>query len=227
MKVKHLILFASLAIPCFAEAYEKNDTIIRVGGATVAPNESTPSINVAGLATLPGAGLDSDTQLGFTLTHMISDRIGLGVLAATPFKHSISVKNSSLTAGETSHLPPTITMQFFLNDPGSAFQPYLGLGLNYTTFFKEDTSREFNQALDSIAGLPKGTLDANLKLKDSYGLAVEIGVDYQINDQWLINMSWWRIDIDTKATITTPVAVVKFDVDVDPDVYMLSVGYRF
>ena len=227
MKVKHLILLASLAIPCFAQAYEKHDTIIRVGAATVAPNESTPLINVAGLATLPGVGLDSDTQLGFTLTYMLSDRIGLGVLAATPFKHSLPVKNSSLNAGEFSHLPPTITMQIFLKDPSSAFQPYIGLGVNYTTFFKEDSSHEFNQALDGIAGLPAGTLNADLELEDSYGAALELGMDYRINDQWLINMSWWRIDIDTKATFTTPVAIVEFDVDVDPNVYMLSVGYRF
>lgn len=227
MKAKHILLLAGLIIPCFAQAYEKNDTVIRVGAVAVSPNESTPSINVAGLTTLPGAGLDSDTQMGFTLTHMLSNRIGLGVLAATPFKHNISVKNSTLTAGEVSHLPPTVSVQVFLNSPDSAFQPYIGLGLNYTTFFKEDTSHEFNQALDSLVGLPSGTLNADLELKDSYGAALELGIDYQINDQWLINMSWWRVDIDTKATLTTPVAIVKFDVDIDPYVYMMSVGYRF
>lgn len=48
-----------------------------------------------------------------------------------------------------------------------------------------------------------------------------------INDNWLINGSVWYMDIETEATIKTAVAKVKFDVDIDPWVYMFSVGYRF
>jgi outer membrane protein W len=35
------------------------------------------------------------------------------------------------------------------------------------------------------------------------------------------------LNIKTEANIKTAVAKVKFDVDVDPWVYMLSIGYRF
>ena len=34
-------------------------------------------------------------------------------------------------------------------------------------------------------------------------------------------------DIDTEAKIKTAIADVKFDVEIDPYVYILSVGYRF
>ena len=61
--------------------------------------------------------------------------------------------------------------------------------VNYTTFFDEG----FNDN-----GKETGLSD--LSLKDSWGAAGQVGMDYLINRDWLINMSVWYMDIDTTAS---------------------------
>jgi outer membrane protein len=68
---------------------------------------------------------------------------------------------------------------------------------------------------------------AKLDLKSSWGLSARAGVDIPINENWSVSASAWWIDIDTEATVSTAVADVKFDVAIDPWVYMLGVAYRF
>jgi outer membrane protein len=68
-------------------------------------------------------------------------------------------------------------------------------------------------------------------MKDSVGIAGQLGFDYMITDHMLFNASVWYVDIDTKATVDGPTALgvgqTKVNVDVDPWVYMVGVGYKF
>ena len=68
---------------------------------------------------------------------------------------------------------------------------------------------------------------ANLDLDDSWGVAARAGFDYLFNDKWGVNVGVWWIDIDTEATVKTALADVKFDVEIDPWVYMVGLSYRF
>ena len=52
-------------------------------------------------------------------------------------------------------------------------------------------------------------------------------MDFPINDRWSISASVYWIDINTEAVISTAVADVAFDVEIDPMVYFLGVSYRF
>lgn len=222
------IITAAFALsPLPVNALEKGSWLVRFGSATVQPNESSDHIDVAGLATLDGVDVGSDTQLGLTVSHVLTDHLAVELLAATPFTHDIDVKNTGIRAGKTSHLPPTLSLQYYFNNSGSAFQPYAGVGVNYTLFFKESVSSDLNSALDGIVGLPAGTVDAGLELDDSFGLALQLGFDYQLNEHWLLNAAIRYIDIDTRATIKTAVADVSFDVDIDPYVYMVGLAYKF
>ena len=105
-------------------------------------------------------------------------------------------------------------------DPASKFQPYVGVGINYTLFFDEDLSSARKQQGFS-----------NLKMQDSIGIAGQVGMDYMITDNVLVNASVWYVDIDTKATVDGPAALgyskTKVDVEVDPWVYMVGIGYKF
>ncbi|RBP51215.1 OmpW/AlkL family protein [Arenicella xantha] len=202
-----------------ASAYEAGDVVLRAGPATASPDASSSEVRLAGVA-VPGSvvDVDDDTQLGLTGTYMVSDSFGIGLLAATPFSHDVSAIGIGVADVATvKHLPPTLTLQYFPFDSDSAWQPYIGAGINYTTFFSEKTSGELNGALG----------DSSISLDDSFGLALEAGVDYAINDKWLVNASLWRLDLDTEATIDSPVAQVTVDVEIDPWVYMLGLGYKF
>ena len=144
------------------------------------------------------------------------------MLAATPFKHDVefSVADPLGTGnklGEVTHLPPTLTANYYFNDASSAFQPYVGAGINYTFIFDE----EFTSA-NSQAGL------SDLSLDNSFGLSAQVGMDYIVDDKWHVNASVRFIDIDTEASFKVGEASGAVnDIEIDPWVYMVGVGYRF
>src|SRR5690554_6657021 len=113
---------AVMAAAPAAQAFEAGDFILRAGVVHVAPDDSSDSITVGGdpiLGDDARVAVDSNTQLGIRGTYMFTSNIGLGVLAATPFKHNISAKGGALVdlgltdVGETKHLPPTVTLQYY------------------------------------------------------------------------------------------------------------------
>ena len=71
-------------------AYEAGDFIVRAGAANVDPNDDSDALELNGTA-LAGteAEVDDDTQLGLTFTYMLTNHIGVGLLAATPFEHDL------------------------------------------------------------------------------------------------------------------------------------------
>lgn len=212
-------------------AYEQGDIIFRAGIATVAPNDDSDPISLPTdpPTVLPnGVGVDDGTALSLIATWMISDNWGLELLAATPFEHDIDVKDIGIAAGSTKHLPPTLSMQWYPRGGMPGWQPYIGLGVNYTTFFSEDV----DPALGGVLGDLLGVTSAKLSLDDSFGLAAQAGVDIPINDKWAFNLGLWYIDIGTTADIdvttdTGANARVSFDVDIDPWVYNIGIAYKF
>ena len=202
-------------------AHEAGDIILRAGAAMVSPNDSSSRISAGGAAIAGSkATVNSNTQLGLTLGYMLTDNIGVELLAATPFSHRVSVGGVGAaidgTLARVKHLPPTVTLQYFPLDKSSRWQPYVGAGLNYTTFFNE-----------KLTSAQKANGFSSLSLSDSWGLALQVGSDWKINDRLMLNAAVWRIDIDTKATMRLGATPVKVKVDIDPWVYMVGLGYRF
>lgn len=234
-----------LAATPFANAYETGDFIGRAGLATVDPNSSSSNLEtgLTGLEVVPGARVKvgSDTQLGLTFSYMLTDKVAVGLLGSTPFKHDIKgsgVLSGTGKLGETKHLPPTLTLQYFPMPSGSKFQPYIGAGVNYTNFFEEKTSQTLTGTIDAVAqatiGTPAGTVDrTDLTLDDSFGVAAEVGLDYMLTDNLGVNAAVWWIDLDTDADIGvyaadgSKITTGELDVEIDPWVYMVGVSYRF
>jgi len=120
-------------------------------------------------------------------------------------------------------------VQWYPRGGQKGWQPYFGLGVNYTVFFDEDVD---NDLKNTLGVLIPGVDDADLDLDDSWGLAAQAGVDIPINDNWAVNLGVWYLDIDTEAEISAKVAgqtvaKVKFDVDIDPWVYNIGIAYKF
>jgi outer membrane protein len=216
------------------QAYEQGDWVLRVGATTVDPDTDSDNINLP-QGVVAQADVDDDTQLGIIPMYMVTDKFGVELLAATPFEHDISadVRGAPLSvdAGSTKHLPPTLMVQWYPRGGQEGWQPYFGIGLNYTYFFDEDTDGEL---VGVLGDLTDGVVQkADLDLDDSFGLAAQAGVDIPFSDRWSVNLGIWYIDIDTEAEITakdangSQVAKVKFDVDIDPWVYNIGIAYRF
>jgi outer membrane protein len=223
-------LFAlALAAP-LAYAHEAGDIIVRAGAITVNPKADSSSVKVD-QGPLKGADLggkatmSSDTQLGLNFAYMLNSHWGIELLAATPFEHDVKIKGTSLGAangklGSLKHLPPTLSVVYYPLDGKSAFQPYVGAGINYTWIYDEHVG---SQASANGFG--------NFKAENSWGLAFQVGADYMITDNIMINAQVRYIDIDTTATVENNAVAqgtrAKVDVDVDPFVYMVGLGYKF
>ncbi|UXY13116.1 outer membrane protein OmpW [Kosakonia sp. ML.JS2a] len=194
-----------------AYAHEAGEFFFRAGSATVRPTAGSDNV----LGSLGSFNVSNNTQLGLTMTWMATDNVGVELLAATPFRHHVGTKPTGDIA-TVSHLPPTLMAQWYFGDAKSAVRPYVGAGINYTTFFNEkfnDTGKE--------AGL------SDLSLKDSWGAAGQVGLDYLINRDWLINMSVWYMDIDTDVRFKHNGQQQSVSTRLDPWVFMFSAGYRF
>ncbi|MCU1751093.1 OmpW/AlkL family protein [Pseudomonas sp. 6D_7.1_Bac1] len=223
-----LIAFA-LAAP-FAQAHEAGDIIVRAGVITVNPKADSSSVKVdqgplAGTNLGGKATMNSDTQLGLNFAYMFTNNIGIELLAASPFEHDVNLKGTSLGAangklGTLKHLPPTLSLVYYPLDHKSAFQPYVGAGINYTWIYDEKLSNE-----------AQANGFSNFKAKNSWGMAFQVGADYMITDNIMLNAQMRYIDINTRATVendaVAPGTRARVNVDVDPFVYMVGLGYKF
>lgn len=183
-----------------ANAYEKGDWLVRVGAGLVDPKSDNSDI----------VSVDSGVAVVFNGTYFFTPNIAFEVLAATPFSHDIELKADGSKVGEVKHLPPTFSLQYHFATAGK-FRPYVGAGLNYTLIFDEDTT-----------GLLAGT---DLDVDDSFGLAAQLGTDIVISDTMFLNIDVRWADIDADVEIS-PVGLA-FDVEIDPMVYSLALGWKF
>ena len=214
-----LALTAGLAaVSGVAAAYDAGDLVLRAGYTNVAPNDDSGAVLVDGADSGLTVGVDDNAQLGLNIVYFYDNNWAIEVLAATPFSHDIIVHTPDGNAklAETKHLPPTVSALYFFNEKDAAFQPYAGVGVNYTVFFDEDFTSTFKDAGFS-----------DLDLDSSFGLAAQVGFDYKLNDNWMVNASVRYIDIDTTANFSAGAAKGKVDVDINPTVVSLMVGYKF
>lgn len=163
------------------QAQSRGDWALGLGVHQVNPKSDNGRL--AG-GTLP-LEIDSDTKPTVSLEYFVYDNLGVEVLAAWPFEHDIDIQGLG-RVGSTKHLPPTLTLQYHFNSAGRV-SPFVGAGLNYTTFFSEKTT-------GALAG-------SDLKLGDSWGLAAHIGVDVAVTRQSAIRVDARWMDIDSKVRL--------------------------
>lgn len=190
---------------------QQGDILVRAGIANVSPTGESDEIT--GIAAGAKVEADSGTSLGLNFTYMATDNIGIELLAAWPFGHDIKAKGSIAALGkvaETDQLPPTVTVQWHFA-PQSNIRPFVGAGVNYTTFFNTKTTGALT--------------DVGLNLDSSWGLAAVAGVDIDVTSDWFVSGQVYYMDIDSEATIGDGIG--KYDVAIDPWVVMLGIGTKF
>ncbi|MCX5592147.1 OmpW/AlkL family protein [Alcaligenes endophyticus] len=203
--LKPVLLSATLCLIPLAnsQAHESGDWLLKVGVTNVSPKSNNGSL-ANGTVDLD---VKSSTRPSFSITYMATKNIGVELLGALPFKHSL---NSNLgNIGETKQLPPTLSLQYhFL--PDNTIQPYVGVGLNYTHFFS-------TKAGGALAG-------NDLKIKNSWGLAAQVGVDVSLNKNWFLNADVRYINIRPDVQLNgQSIGKAK----INPWVTTVGVGYRF
>ena len=208
------LLIASALLACAAapaQAYDAGDWIFRAGVGGVEPKSD--NLDLSDGVDSVYVNVDSAMSLTLTGTYMLTPNWAIDVLAAYPFNHDINleVNGESAKISETDHLPPTVSIQYHFI-PNGDIQPYVGLGVNYTTFFNTDTVSELSD------------LGVDLELDNSFGVATQFGVDWMLGKNWLLNADLRWINIETDATLGGESIGT---VEIDPWVYSINVGYRF
>lgn len=133
------------------------------------------------------------------------------ILATTTHKASVhqTTGNANIGLGDVSLLPPTLLAQY--HHEFGKFKPYLGAGLNYTIFYGAD------------AGDMKSVSYTN-----SFGYAFQIGADYEIAENVYLNFDLKKLYLSTDVKVKTYTNdTVKADVDIDPIIAGVGIGYRF
>jgi len=192
---------------------------VNVGAINVNPDDSSSAINQAPTLGLKGG---SNTQLGITIDYAYNDQWVLELIAATPFSHDVNGAGglAGNKIADIKQLPPSLVAQYHFLDSRSAFRPFVGLGLNYTTFFDEQPSSALKGVL--------GTNDVEVKLDDSFGFVAQVGANYKIDKKWGLHAMVSVMDIDTDATVYADGAkALTSTVELDPVVAMFGVRYSF
>lgn len=227
MKKSLLVLaLAAAFIPTLVQA-EAGDWVVRVRATNISPDEDSKLGKMTNSAfpattTLVSQGaeleVENNTIPELDISYYFTKNIAAELILAVGSKHDVNIhKNSGAlgkqSLGEVNALPPTLTLQWHFN-PDQMIDPYVGAGINYTRF-----------------------MDNGLKLVDTYpirvesnsfGPALQVGVDVNLKDGWLINADVKKLWIDTDVKMNMGSGYRKIDeLDIDPWVVSLGFGKKF
>lgn len=180
--MKTMCLAAAVALAALSPvaAQQAGDLTVGLGLANVNPKSDN---GVLAGGTVP-VSIGDNTRPQITVEYFIRNNLGIEVLAALPFKHSITSNGTEI--GTVRHLPPVVSLQYHF-DATPQLKPFLGLGVNFTGIYDAES---------------KGPLAGNdLRVKNSWGLAAHLGADYWINDRAAIRADLRYIDIDADVTL--------------------------
>jgi len=185
----------------FSQAQE-SPWLVRVRAVHISPADKSDPVNGAGAS--DRITVSTKTIPEVDISYFFTPNWAAELILTYPQKHDVYLDGKSI--GTFKHLPPTLTLQYHFT-PQSSFSPYVGAGINYTRISNVDL-------LNGAA-----TLDNN-----SFGLALQAGLDYKIDRHWLVNVDIKKVQI--RSDVSTAAGKIS-NVQVDPWLIGVGVGYRF
>ncbi|HEY9100695.1 OmpW/AlkL family protein [Chitinimonas sp.] len=179
----------------------QGDWLIRGRVIDVAPDVSTSGA----LSTL-NVDVDNKAAPELDFTYMLTDKLGAELILGTA-RHTVTAGGASL--GKVSHLPPTLTLQYHFA-PDTNIRPYVGAGINYTRFYNVD--------------LHAGAVPLDVD-KNSFGGALQAGVDIAVNKDWFVNLDVKKLYIKTDVNVRGGASLGTLKIN--PVVWGVGVGTHF
>lgn len=218
MRFEVMLAGAAMAVVAATPAaaqIKAGDVLVRARAIIVAPNESSGAVTPS----FPGSsvGVDNSFAPEVDFTWMATDHIGAELILATT-KHNVTGRSTLAGVGKLAStwvLPPTLTVQYHFA-PQSHVRPYVGAGANYTIFYSSKASSELVGAI--------GATDVHLN--DSFGYALQTGIDVDISKKVFVNLDVKYISIRTTARLNTGAAVNTVRVRLNPIVAGIGLGIR-
>lgn len=143
----------------------------------------------------------------FDISYWFTPKFSAEVVLTVPQKHEVTLKGVG-KLGSFKHLPPHF-MAVYHFSPDSAFQPYVGAGLNVTLI---------SSVKLSVAGVPLGLEDSSI------GLSAQAGFDYDFGNGRFLNVDVKKTSLASDVTaggarLTTA--------KIDPWLFSIGYGLRF
>ena len=151
-----------------------------------------------------GLAVNNKTIPEVDVTYFFTPNIAAELILTVPQEQKVYSNGTQI--GTFKHLPPTLLAQYhFTGLPG--YKPYVGVGINYTDISK-------------VSLLNGGaTLD-----NDSWGGALQAGVDIPLDKNWSINLDVKKLYIRSHVYVG---GEDKGSLKLDPVAAAVGLGYRF
>jgi outer membrane protein len=138
------------------------------------------------------------------LSYWFTDNLAAELVLTYPQKHDVAQNGASI--GNVKHLPPTLMLQYHFM-PKQTFQPYVGIGINYTRF--------------SNVHLAGGAVTME---SSSTGLALQAGFDIKLSKSMYLNFDAKKVKIDSDLLLNGARVT---NLKIDPWLVGVGVGWRF
>ena len=138
------------------------------------------------------------------VSYFFSPNLALELVLTVPQTQTLTSSALNADVGTFKHLPPTLMAQYHF--PMNGFKPYVGAGINYTRF-------------SSVNLLPGVTMD-----KDSWGGALQVGVDIPLTKGVYLNLDLKKVMIRTDVKLAGN-KIGEFKAD--PLLVGVGLGWRF
>ena len=207
MKLQSLVLAAATALTMTsAFALPAGTWSIAAGAHMVDPKSDNGTLADGAFS----VEVDDDIRPTISGEYFIANNVGIELLAAIPFHHDITLTdaNGDTVDGKTQHLPPTLSLQYHFDGYNMPMnlKPFVGVGVNYTTFFEEKVAL------------------GDLELDDSVGVAGHVGLDIPFAPTEAFRIDARYMDIKTDAKLDgTDIG----EVDISPWVYGIAFVKQF
>ncbi|MFK3915541.1 OmpW family protein [Psychrobacter sp. NPDC078501] len=213
MKLQSLVLATAAALTMTtAFAVPAGTWSVAAGAHYVDPKSDNGTVST-GLGNFE-VDVDGDVRPTISGEYFIANNVGVELLAAIPFHHDITLKAGDTTIdAKTQHLPPTLSVQYHFDgyDLPMNVKPFVGVGVNYTTFFEE-------KVYIPLAG------DYDLELDDSVGVAGHVGLDIPFAPTEYFRIDARYMDIKTDASLNGDDIG---EIDISPWVYGVAFVKQF
>lgn len=208
MKLQSLVLVAAALTMTTAFAVPAGTWSVAAGAHMVDPKSDNGTLVDGTLA----VKVDDDIRPTISGEYFIANNVGVELLAAIPFHHDFDLNNADgneFLTGNTQHLPPTLSVQYHFDNDSMPMniKPFIGVGVNYTTFFKERISS-----------------GGDLDLDDSVGVAGHVGLDIPFAPTEAFRIDARYMDIKTDATLDGSDIG---EIDISPWVYGVAFVKQF
>ncbi len=218
--VKLLVAAGALAVAGGAAAQSKGQFTVSVGANKLKPKVESGAISAPALPNSFG-DVDADTQPVAIINYGLTDNISVETAIGTPYKHKIYGAGAIAAGGElgtVKALPAIALLQYRFFDPNARIRPYVGLGVTYAMFQKETGS--FKMTALTNPGGPATTFSIDNK----WTISGQVGATVAITEKWFANASYIKTKLRTDVHFSTG---QNQHMKLDPDSFILSVGYRF